>query len=110
MMDDVSGAGCTCTWATRQGSEDEIDLTIQTKAVALGRLTSLGGFGIVFGMGKVYRRKRRSCAMCKPNKMGGEPARTPRELMEAQQAEKEIRRALRRPVFPGSSIGRAASC
>lgn len=30
-------------------------------------------------MGKVYRSKRRSCGLCKPNKMGRQPARSNRE-------------------------------
>ncbi len=31
-------------------------------------------------MGGVYRRKRRSCSLCKPNKMGWAPARSDKEL------------------------------
>lgn len=42
-------------------------------------------------MGKVYRRKRRSCAMCKPNKTGGAPARTAKERAKEAAADREIR-------------------
>lgn len=37
-------------------------------------------------MGSIYKRKRRSCAMCKPHKMGWEPKRKlrERELLRVQ--------------------------
>ncbi len=30
-------------------------------------------------MGKVYKRKRRSCAMCKPHKMGWDPKQSSKQ-------------------------------
>jgi hypothetical protein len=42
-------------------------------------------------MGRVYRRKRRSCPMCKPNKTGQEPRWTPQEYQKIKQMEKEAR-------------------
>lgn len=39
-------------------------------------------------MGKVYRRKKRSCSLCKPQKTGHVPADTERQIMERREAEK----------------------
>lgn len=44
---------------------------------------------------KVYRRKKRSCPMCKPNKMGIEPRWTPQELDKIQRMEKEAKDAVK---------------
>lgn len=41
-------------------------------------------------MGKVYRRKKKSCAICKPNKVGWEPARTVKERSLEKAQEEEI--------------------
>jgi hypothetical protein len=40
-------------------------------------------------MGKIYKRKRRSCAMCKPHKMGGAPADTDKQRAEVKFSERE---------------------
>lgn len=45
----------------------------------------IGGF-----MGAVYRRKKRSCPLCKPNKVGREPARSPKERQLLDAMDKEI--------------------
>jgi hypothetical protein len=42
-------------------------------------------------MGKIYKRKRRSCKMCKPHKMGWAPKETKRQMQEREIAEKESR-------------------
>lgn len=42
-------------------------------------------------MRKVLKRKRRSCAMCKPNKTGGGNRWSPRQFFKLRNAEKEIR-------------------
>ena len=39
---------------------------------------------------KVYRKKKRSCPLCKPNKTGGSPRFTAKELADRRQAEREI--------------------
>lgn len=44
-------------------------------------------------MGKVYKRKRRSCAMCKPHKMGWSPKRTNKEVARCKAHEDEMREA-----------------
>ena len=41
-------------------------------------------------MGAVYRRKKRSCPMCKPNKMGIAPARSYKERQLLDAMDKEI--------------------
>jgi hypothetical protein len=41
-------------------------------------------------MRKHLKRKRRSCALCKPYKMGGEVRWKPKELAAMKVAEKEI--------------------
>lgn len=46
-------------------------------------------------MRKVMKRKRRSCAMCKPNKTGGEMRWTPQERASYLRDFKEIRDATR---------------
>lgn len=43
-------------------------------------------------MGAVYKKKRHSCAICKPHKMRGEPKRTPRERQKLKLAKQEIRK------------------
>lgn len=40
---------------------------------------------------KIYRKKRRSCVMCKPNKMGSEPMWTAKDLDKLKRMEKEAR-------------------
>lgn len=45
-------------------------------------------------MGKIYKRKRRSCPLCKPHKTGGADKLTPRERQEANLAEEEMREAM----------------
>lgn len=57
-------------------------------------------------MGAVYRRKRRSCGLCKPNKTGGAPARTARERAAAEAARRDIEAVLRCPTC-GSLSGAA---
>jgi len=46
-------------------------------------------------MGRIYRRKRRSCPMCKPNKTGGAPRWTDKELDKIQRMEKEAKDAVK---------------
>ena len=46
-------------------------------------------------MGKVYKRKRRSCAMCKPHKMGGENKRTDKQEERRKADDEEMREATR---------------
>jgi hypothetical protein len=46
-------------------------------------------------MRKRLKRKRRSCALCKPYKMGGENRWKPKELAGLKRAESEIRQAAR---------------
>ena len=46
-------------------------------------------------MRKRLKRKRRSCGLCKPYKMGGENRWKPKELARLKQAESEIRLAIR---------------
>ena len=41
-------------------------------------------------MGAVYRRKKRSCPMCKPNKVGRAPARSPKEIEIIKAMDKEF--------------------
>jgi hypothetical protein len=41
-------------------------------------------------MGAVYRRKKRSCPMCKPNKVGRAPARSPKEIEKLKAMDKEV--------------------
>ena len=55
-------------------------------------------------MGKIYRRKRHSCGLCKPNKMGWAPARTDRERMEEQQAQREVIDEQRRPRISNTNV------
>jgi hypothetical protein len=40
---------------------------------------------------KVYKSKRRSCPMCKPNKMGHAPCWTAKDLAKIKRMEKEAR-------------------
>ena len=42
-------------------------------------------------MGKIYRRKARSCGLCKPNKVGGADKKTARERQAQTIAEREIK-------------------
>jgi hypothetical protein len=42
---------------------------------------------------KVYKKKRRSCPMCKPNKMGSEPCWTAKDFEKLKRMEKEARDA-----------------
>ena len=42
-------------------------------------------------MGAVYRRKRRSCPLCKPNKTGRAPARSYKEQQILKAMQKEIK-------------------
>ncbi len=44
---------------------------------------------------KQYKRKLRSCALCKPHKMAGENRWKPKELAKLKRAEAEIRQASR---------------
>jgi hypothetical protein len=44
-------------------------------------------------MGRIYRRKRRSCSLCKPNKTGHMPRWTDKELDKIQRMEKEAKDA-----------------
>jgi hypothetical protein len=44
-------------------------------------------------MGKVYKRKRRSCAVCKPHKVGWEPKRTGKQEERLKADEDEMREA-----------------
>jgi hypothetical protein len=46
-------------------------------------------------MRKRLKRKRRSCALCKPYKMGGENRWKPKEFARLKQTESEIRQAPR---------------
>jgi hypothetical protein len=46
-------------------------------------------------MRKRLKRKRHSCALCKPYKMGGENRWKPKELAVLKRAEWEIRQAVR---------------
>jgi hypothetical protein len=46
-------------------------------------------------MRKRLKRKRRSCALCKPYKMGIENRWKPKEFSRLKQAEAEIRQATR---------------
>jgi len=46
-------------------------------------------------MRKRLKRKLRSCALCKPYKMGGENRWNPKELAVLKRAEAEIRQASR---------------
>lgn len=41
-------------------------------------------------MGAVYRRKKRSCPLCKPNKVGRLPARSPKEIEILKVMDKEV--------------------
>jgi predicted RNA-binding Zn-ribbon protein involved in translation (DUF1610 family) len=45
-------------------------------------------------MGKIYKRKRRSCSLCKPHKTGIVDKMTARARQEATFAEKEIREVM----------------
>jgi hypothetical protein len=47
-------------------------------------------------MRKRLKRKRRSCALCKPYKMGGENCWKPKEFARLKRAEAEIRQAARK--------------
>lgn len=42
---------------------------------------------------KIYREKRRSCAMCKPNKVGWAPMWKAKDLDKLQRMEREARDA-----------------
>jgi hypothetical protein len=44
-------------------------------------------------MGKVYKRKRHSCSLCKPHKMHISPKHTDRQRMEQREANREIKNA-----------------
>jgi len=44
-------------------------------------------------MGKIYKRKRRSCALCKPHKTGGADKLKPHQRQELTLAEAEMREA-----------------
>lgn len=41
-------------------------------------------------MGNVYKRKKRSCALCKPHKMGGADKMTNRQRFLKNQSQEEI--------------------
>lgn len=41
-------------------------------------------------MGAVYRRKLRSCPLCKPNKMGLAPKKTAKEISLIKEFKKEL--------------------
>jgi len=45
-------------------------------------------------MRKRYKLKKRSCPMCKPNKMRWEHCRKPSEIQQLELAEKEIKNSL----------------
>lgn len=47
-------------------------------------------------MGKIYKHKRRSCAMCKPHKMGWECKRKHKDEVERKDAEEEMIEETRR--------------
>ena len=49
-------------------------------------------------MGRVYRRKRRSCALCKPHKVGWAPRLKDRQRGLLKVHESEIRAALKTQV------------
>ena len=40
---------------------------------------------------KIYREKRRSCAMCKPNKVGWAPMWKAKDLAKLKMMDKEMR-------------------
>lgn len=44
-------------------------------------------------MGKIYKRKNRSCAMCKPHKMHGADKKKPKDRNEQTIAEREMKEA-----------------
>jgi len=44
-------------------------------------------------MRKMLKRKRRSCGLCKPHKIGGETRWRPREVQAMKLADKEMRNA-----------------
>ncbi|MBI2062012.1 MAG: hypothetical protein HYT87_20005 [Nitrospirae bacterium] len=46
-------------------------------------------------MGAVYKRKRRSCGLCKPHKKGLAPKKTPQLRAEEEAMKKEIDEATR---------------
>ncbi len=48
-------------------------------------------------MRKNLKRKRRSCALCKPHKMGGAMRWAPRESFRLRLAEREMRDAILPP-------------
>lgn len=52
---------------------------------------------------KVYKTKRRSCPLCKPNKMGFVPCWTAKELDKIKRMEKELREA-RKEKCTGSHL------
>lgn len=54
-------------------------------------------------MGRVYRRKRRSCALCKPNKTGGAPRFKEREKELRERTDREIRDAESQSTSVGDS-------
>lgn len=45
-------------------------------------------------MGKVYKRKKRSCPMCKPHKTGGADKQKPKVRNKTNEDEKEIEEAM----------------
>jgi hypothetical protein len=45
-------------------------------------------------MGAVYKRKRRSCAMCKPHKVGWSPKRSDRGRQDDKADREEIAHAI----------------
>jgi hypothetical protein len=42
-------------------------------------------------MGSVYKRKRRSCKMCKPHKMGWAPKKKLKEIQLIKEFKKELK-------------------
>jgi hypothetical protein len=50
-------------------------------------------------MGKVYKRKKRSCPMCKPHKTGGADKQKPKERARTKEAEKEIKEPIEKTAF-----------
>lgn len=48
-------------------------------------------------MGKVYKRKRRSCGLCKPHKVGGQPRNKAKIAAAIQAFEKEMQKNKKLP-------------
>ena len=47
---------------------------------------------------KVYRTKRRSCPLCKPQKVGAEPCWNEKDFDKLKRMEKEAREGCRIPI------------